>query len=86
MNKCKSTEDFIMSSLCDQWSRILSIIPLQIMTVNISLECKPDSCQFADRILSLEPCETQNIGRADSSNRTDCDNGYFNCKVGSIIY
>ena len=51
------------------------------MVVNISLECKSDSCKFSDRILSLEPSESVNIGRADTNNRTDCDNAYFNCKV-----
>ena len=55
------------------------------MVVNISLECKSDSCKFSDRILTLEPSESINIGRADNNNRTDCDNGYFNCKV-SLCY
>ena len=52
------------------------------MSVSISLSARPGSLQFSDRVLECSSSETLAIGRADTGNRADTDNAFFNCKVG----
>lgn len=55
------------------------------MSVRLTLSCKTESVRFSERLLEVEPGNFVTVGRADTNNRSDLDNGYFNCKV-TIYY
>ena len=52
------------------------------MSVRLTVSCKAESVKFSERLLEVEPGNWLAVGRADTNNRSDLDNGYFNCKVG----
>ena len=56
------------------------------MSVQITLSCEAESVQFRERSVTVEPGQTVSLGRADTNNRADLDNFYFNCKVTSTNY
>ena len=51
------------------------------MSVRLTLSCKTESVRFSERLLEVEPGDFVPVGRADTNNRADLENGYFNCKV-----
>ena len=51
------------------------------MSVRLTVSCKAESVKFSERCLEVEPGSFVSVGRADTNNRSDLDNGYFNCKV-----
>ena len=52
------------------------------MSVRVTVSCKAESVRFSERLLVVEPGDFVAVGRADTNNRSDLENGYFNCKVG----
>ena len=56
------------------------------MSVRLTVSCKTESVRFSERLLEVEPGNFVTVGRADSDNRSDLENGYFNCKVAIVVY